>query len=257
MRRLLPLSVLVFALGCADGTPPAVAPLPSAVAAGDSRLSADLPLPAPPPPPKRQIDRGDAQKAEPDAHPVDTTLAVAAGAAPSAHLVYTAHLTMAVGRVEASLDAVVGLARSLGGELAARHDDTIRVRVPRAAFDDARRRIAAMGEVLHRDVTALDVTGATVDDGARLANARAERDRLQALLEKATVNETLDVEHDLERVSGEIATLEGKHAELEERLASATIEVSLERRAAPPPALPLSWISDLGLPRLLGVGGAR
>ena len=51
--------------------------------------------------------------------------------------------------------------------------------------------------MVHRDVSAQDVTDEFVDTEMRIKNARAMQDRLQALLEKATVKEALEIEKEL------------------------------------------------------------
>jgi hypothetical protein len=255
----------------AGATPAAAAP---ATDDGDARLAQDV-APAPPPPPKRQIDRGPAQKAEPDAHPVDKSLPVDANGQPQnataaatetpppgTLLVYTAHVTMAVYQVDSAIDAVESIARGVGGYLAARNDTEVRVRVPRARFDEALHKVEASGDVIHRDIAAEDVTDAYVDTEARLKNARAVRDRLQALLEKASVKEAIDIQRELERVTGEIEVLEGKLASLENRVAYSTIDVAFQARGSvalheSPVKLPFPWLGELGLPRLLDLQGAQ
>ncbi len=251
---------------------------PAAMQGGVS-LGADVALPPPPPPPKRQIDRGQVQKEELDTHAVDKSIPVEAGGAapatatatataaaesppPGALLVYTARVTMAVYQVDSALDAVESIARAAGGYLAARSDNAVRVRVPRARFDDALHKVEASGDVLHRDISAEDVTDAFVDTKARLENARAVRDRLQALLEKASVKEAIEIQRELERVTGDIEVLEGKLSVLANRVAYSTIEVTFQARGSAalhdaPVRLPFSWMTELGLPQLLDLGAAR
>jgi len=243
---------------------------------GDAQLDTDVPQ-QPPPPPRRDIDRGQAQKAEPDAHPVDKSLPVPASGGqatsatasavtetppPGTLLVYTAHVTMAVYQVDSAIDAVEAIARGVGGYLAARGDVEIRVRVPRARFDEALHKVESSGDVIHRDIAAEDVTDAYVDTEARLKNARAVRDRLQALLEKASVKEAIDIQRELERVTAEIEVLEGKLASLQNRVAYSTIDVAFQPRGSvalheSPVHLPFPWLGELGLPKLLDLRGAR
>ena len=98
---------------------------------GDAQLDTDVPQ-QPPPPPRRDIDRGQAQKAEPDAHPVDKSLPVPASGGqatsatasavtetppPGTLLVYTAHVTMAVYQVDSAIDAVEAIARGVAAKL--------------------------------------------------------------------------------------------------------------------------------------------
>ena len=73
-------------------------------------------------------------------------------------LVYRASLQLAVHRVGERQGAVEALAHELGGYLASRTEETIEVRVPARAFDEAMRRIQELGDVIARSVEALDVT---------------------------------------------------------------------------------------------------
>lgn len=289
MPRKLLAALVSLALGCGGavgGGPVALAqPAPQTASPLDEEVAA-----APPSPQKRAIDRDGAPVEPADAHQVDATLAsraapevpgLAAPPSPGAPasplppsatqlaatapregllLVYTARVTMAVYRVEPALDAVERAARDLGGYLASRNDAEIRVRVPRARFDEALKRVEASGDVLHREIAAEDVTARYVDTAARLKNARAVRDRLEELLAKASVKEAIDIQRELERVTGEIESLEGALALLSNRVAYSTIDVRFQARAgaavgAAETRLPFPWLRELGLPRLLDLGG--
>ncbi len=277
---------MVLLVGCAaPGRQEAAAP--SQVASGGSgaqaeevRFASDVPSP-PPPRPTRQIDRGPGEAADVKKEPpreLDKTLAAdgSGGGAnttptPTATqtqateaphdaqmLVYTAHVTMAVYQVASALDAIEAIARGMGGYLAARNDTQIEIRVPRARFDEALHKVEASGDVVHRDVSAEDVTDAYVDLEARLKNARAVRDRMQALLEKASVKEAIEIQKELERITGEIEVLEGKLKLLTSRVAYSTIDVTFEARGnaalqSTPVRLPFTWLGELGLPKLLNL----
>jgi Domain of unknown function (DUF4349) len=176
-------------------------------------------------------------------------------------LVYTARLQMAVFQVESGLDAVQRVAEAMGGYLATRSDAQIDIRVPREKFQDALRAIEKTGDVLHRNVQAEDVTDRFVDAESRLRNAKAIRTRLQALLERAPVKEALEIERELGRVTQEIEVLEGKLKLLRDQISFSTITVqyapkeqSLQKTSF---ALPFSWLSALGLGKLLQVSETR
>lgn len=178
-------------------------------------------------------------------------------------LIYTAAITMAVYQVEPGLEAVERIAREVGGYLAQRSDTAITIRVPRARFDEALHRVEASGDVLHREVSAEDVTDQYVEVETRLKNARAMRDRLEQLLARAGVKEAIDIEKELGRVTGEIESMEGRLKVLRDKIAYSTITVTFEARGSGavrdmPLRLPFPWLSTLGLPRLLSLQeGAR
>ena len=170
-------------------------------------------------------------------------------------LIYTANLTMAVYQVASGIEAVEQIGREIGGYLATRTDREIVLRVPRARFEDAIKKIEAVGDVVHRDIQAQDVTDEFLDTEVRLKNARAMRDRLQTLLERAPVKEALEIEKELGRVTQQIEQMEGRLKGLRDKIAYSTITVTFDARAASlhtmPLRLPFAWLNQLGLPHLL------
>jgi hypothetical protein len=175
----------------------------------------------------------------------------------SAMLIYVAHLTLSVFEVQKDLDRVEELARSVGGYLSARTDTQATIRVPRARFQDALQAIEKVGEVLHRDVTAQDVTDEYADLDVRLKNSRAMRDRLQQLLQNASVKDALEIEKELGRVTQEIERMEGRLKLLGDQIAYSTISVTFQPVDQNPvrdlARLPFPWLRDLGLTQLLNV----
>ncbi len=175
-----------------------------------------------------------------------------------AMLIYTANLTMAVYQVAPALDAIEKIAKDLNGYLAVRSDASITIRVPREKFSAALAQVEKTGDVVHREVTAEDVTDQFVDMDARLKNAMAMRERLQDLLKKANTKEALEIEIQLERVMGEIESMEGKLKLLKDKIAFSMITVTFAARGEAavrdmPLRLPFPWLNALGLPRLLSL----
>lgn len=212
------------------------------------------PAPAPPPPPP---SGGAAAK------PGETS-AVAPGAEEKRDtqlIVYTARVTMAVYQVDTGLAAVEKIARDMGGYLALKRDREITIRVPRARFDPALAAIDKIGDVVHRDIQAQDVTDEYVDLEIRIKNARAMQARLKQLLEKAAVKEALEIEKELARVTQELELLEGKLKLLHDKIAYSTITVTFEPRGSAIQAtrirLPFPWLGQLGLPSLLTLSEAK
>lgn len=264
MNRLavLRFAVLVACGGAPETARTVVASPVSEPPGEDQRFASDVASP-PPPKPMRQIDRDESSGAgkkletKPEARHVDTTMGTGEEEAPhdAAMMIYSAHVTMAVYQVAPALDAIEAVARNVGGYLSSRNDTQIEIRVPRARFDEALKKVEASGDVLHRDVSALDVTDAYVDLEARLKNSRAVRDRLETLLQKAAVKEAIEIQRELERVTGEIESMEGKLKLLRSRVAYSTIDVAFQPRGQAAlhdtPGLPFPWLEQLGLPHLL------
>jgi hypothetical protein len=212
---------------------------------------------APPPPPPAPSQP---QPAKPTITPGDPAAKSTAGeiaAIRAPLLVYTAQITVAVFEVAASLSEVEAIGRDLGGFLARRDDSAITIRVPASRFDEAVKRLEKVGDVIHRNVTAEDVTEEFRDLEVRLKSAHAVQARLTDLLAKATkVEESVMIERELDRVTGEIDRIEGRMKFLRDKATFSTITVTFSSKAKEslnqgPFRLPSPWLNQLGLGRLL------
>jgi hypothetical protein len=172
-------------------------------------------------------------------------------------LAYSADVTLAVFQVDRSLDAVEAVAAATGGYLAQRGDAQVQIRVPRPRFLEALARVEKLGDVLHRNVAAEDVTDEYVDLELRLGNARNTRDRLAELLKAATVKDAVEIEKELAKVTEVIEQIEGRLKVLRDRVGYSTIAVSLQATAPSTvrtsAILPFAWLDTMGLGPLLSV----
>ncbi len=209
--------------------------------------------PAPPPPPGMPM---------PQPMPAPDSPAARAGAGAErqdAVVIYTADLTVAVFEVQKSIEDVAAIAKNQGGFLARRDDRSITIRVPSRRFDETVKLLEAVGDVLHRNVTAEDVSEEFHDLQIQLRNLQAMRERLVILLGKANkVEEAIAVERELGRVAGEIDRIQGRLKFLSDRAALSTITVTLQPREARalekgPFVVPLPWIHELGIDRLINL----
>ena len=170
-------------------------------------------------------------------------------------VIYTAHFTMAVYQVDQGLSAVERIARDNGGFLGLRKDREITVRVPRERFDITLAALDKVGDVIHRDIQAEDVTDEHVDLEIRIKNARAMQRRLSDLLVKANVKDALEIEKELHRVTEELERLEGRMKVLRDKIAFSTISVAFIPRGSTVQTarvrLPFPWLGGLNLPSLL------
>jgi hypothetical protein len=214
------------------------------------------PSPAAPPAPPVQAP----SRMKPTLTPGDPTSKSSAGEVAAIRaplLVYTAQITVAVFEVAASITEVEAVGRDLGGFLARRDDNSITIRIPSSRFDEAVKRLEKVGDMIHRNVTAEDVTEEFRDLEVRLRSAHAVQARLTDLLAKATkVEESVMIERELDRVSGEIDRIEGRMKFLRDRATFSTITVTFSSKAKEslnqgPFRLPSPWLNQLGLGRLL------
>ena len=171
-------------------------------------------------------------------------------------LIYTARLHLAVFETRKAMDAAEKLARDSGGYLVRRNDRTITFRVPAGKFQGTLADVLKLGDLLHREVTARDVTEEFFDTQVRLQNLEAVRARFEELLKRAQkVEEALAVERELERVAGQIEQLKGRLKLLKELVAFSTITVEFQPRAVDQVEsvvrLPFPWLQHLGLGELL------
>ncbi|MFO0547511.1 MAG: DUF4349 domain-containing protein [Polyangiaceae bacterium] len=174
-------------------------------------------------------------------------------------LIYTADFTMGVYEVEKSLNAVDGIAKDAGGYLSRRDDRSITVRIPAEKFNDVVAAIEKIGDVLSRNVVAEDVTAEYRDLEVQLQNQMALRERFEKLLEKAVkVEEALEIERELGRITGEIERVKGRLKLLSDLARYSTITVTFSPKVTAevqngPFVLPLPWLRDVGLRRLLSL----
>lgn len=274
-RLVVAVGVSAMLSACASGSyaramaPPA--PMHAAQAPGGGLAEDSSPTSAPAAPPAQPgIAAGPATNTGASTTPATTTPESAPAAAPM--LIYTADFALRVERERFGdvLDRVLASARERGGYLVARNDTSIQVRVPSARFHESVTAVEGSGEVLRRNVAASDVSEEFHDAEVRLQNLRAVRQRLEEFLRRAgSMAEALQVEHELERVTAEIDRLQGRMRFLAARVAFSLISVTLEPRptviAAPrtvevmPPRrvlnLPVRWLHELGLDRLLNLSG--
>lgn len=174
-------------------------------------------------------------------------------------LIYTADFTMSVYEVSKSLDIVEGLAKDVGGFMSRREDRSVTIRVPAQKFQEVVLAIEKVGDVLHRNVVSEDVTAEYRDLEVQLANAVAMRARFEKLLEKANkVEEALAIERELGRITGEIERIKGRLKLLGDLARYSTITVNFSARNTEqvqqgPFVLPLPWLQNVSLPRLLAL----
>jgi hypothetical protein len=267
------LALALPALGCgsAEGKAPLAYPKTarsggdeSVVMAGKAEASAppapgpqQVPQPPPPPVPPA-VDKPPGQASDPSSMRLERADQAVAEPAPSRDLViYTARFTMAVYQVDQGIALVEKIARDNGGYLGQKKDREITVRVPRGRFEASLAAVDRVGDILHRDVQAEDVTDEHVDLEIRIKNARTMQKRLSDLLAKAAVKEALEIEKELHRVTDELERLEGKMKLLKDRVAFSTITVAFEPRGAVLQSarvrLPFPWLGALNLPALLSL----
>jgi hypothetical protein len=167
-------------------------------------------------------------------------------------VIYTGRLTVLSPDPEGAVKATRQLAEDAGGFVDSIKGQRVVLRVPAETFDATMQAIADLGLVTDRQIDAADVTEQMVDLEIRLDNFEALRQRLQALLEKADdVEDTLKIEKELGRLTGEIESIKGKLRLLRDRVALSTITASFNAPAGTASGLatrvrPFGWVNGVG-----------
>ena len=171
-------------------------------------------------------------------------------------VIYTGRFNVVVADVDASVQAAKSLSERLGGYTLRMGLGAIVLRVPADKFDAAVAELARLGSVSEREIAAQDVTDRVLDLQLRLRNAKATREKLLALLDKAqAVKDALEIERELQRLTTEVEQLEGQISKLSHQVAYATLTIAFTRLPNAPAdtrvRLPFRWLTELGLERLL------
>ena len=109
------------------------------------------------------------------------------------------------------------------------------IRVPAASFDEALRGLRALGDVKVQTIQGQDVTADYVDLQARLRIAKSRRGVLLRLMDEAkSIGQTIHVQNALDDTQLRIEELQGQLVLLDDRVARATIQVSLREEGVEP-----------------------
>lgn len=148
-----------------------------------------------------------------------------------------AKLAIEVKDVAMSLDELRSMVAAAGGQVleesleeAKRESPNARLtaRVPSAGAFDFLAHLGGLGVVRTRQINSRDVGKQYFDASLRVRNLEQVLDRYRDLLNKAdSIDETLRVEAQIARISGEIESIKGELRWLKDRVARATIRVEI------------------------------
>jgi Domain of unknown function (DUF4349) len=236
-------------------------------APGRADMAKEAPM-APPPPPRPAPAPSDSSAAE--GKPVEVQPEASTGAEPSVPvpsariMIYTGTATVLVPAVTeaqqkltARVEALGGYVQSAQGDTSSNHA-TITYRIPVAKFFELKAELPSYGQVLNDAVQAEDITKQLFDLEIRLDSATKSRDRLVELLKQAQkMEEILQIEGEIRRLTDEIEALKGQLRFLKDRAAFSTLTVQLYSNAPPPVTGPrrtysrFNWINQVGPEKVL------
>ena len=131
-------------------------------------------------------------------------------------LITTASIEVIVVSVPEAVEKALEITKGSGGYVRESvtekdSDARLKLRIPARRLSEVLDDLARLGEEKRRHVSSEDVTEKVGDLDAELANKKALRDRLRAVLGRAKdVKDVLSVENELTRVQTEIDSLEGR-----------------------------------------------
>jgi septal ring factor EnvC (AmiA/AmiB activator) len=110
------------------------------------------------------------------------------------------------------------------------------IRVPASKLPSLMQSLESVGKVTSSRISMDDVTAAYRDLEAALKNKRALRDRLRALLSRATkVEDILKIEKELSRVQTDLDQMEARMKSMRSKVAQSTLNLSINRQRLPGP----------------------
>ncbi|MCE9673511.1 DUF4349 domain-containing protein [Myxococcus stipitatus] len=163
-----------------------------------------------------------------------------ASAATGRTILHSANVRLERGDPDRGPGEAAQLARAHGGYVQRSSTEAVTLRVPAERLDAFMSALPSLGEVTEKQVHAEDVTEAHQDMKVRLDNLKRVRERYLELLQRAvTVEDTLKVEKELERVTVEYEALEARLELLEGQAALASVSLAFERPTRPGP---VGWV---------------
>jgi anti-sigma factor RsiW len=124
------------------------------------------------------------------------------------------------------------------------------IRIPVNRFDDATQAISRLGKLYQEQINGEDVTGAVVDDEARLKTLRVEESDLQELLSHAhSIGEILEIRDRITDVRSRIETIDAERQNLRGQSEMSSLSVTFMHEpigvgaSSPTPPSSTAWLT--------------
>jgi hypothetical protein len=215
----------------------------------DLERSIDGRTDAPAAPPVDLAPTGSAQATQPTPEP---NVEQPAPESADRKVVYTATLQLAVYELEESMAFAEAMPERYAGWIQSRYENQITIRIPAERLREAMEELATLGMVLQKTLQAADVTAEYTDLESRLIVLAEMEERLLALLEQAkTVEESLKIRQELDRVRLDLELSRTRMRSLSELISFSTLTIYLSQRGPISPVIgsndPFPWVDDLGV----------
>ncbi|MBN2341417.1 MAG: DUF4349 domain-containing protein [Deltaproteobacteria bacterium] len=177
-------------------------------------------------------------------------------------IIYSGYLHLRVKRLLDALDAISDITKEAGGYVDSMTKTSIVVRIPGDRFDEMIVAFAQLGDLLSKEISAIEVTAQYTDIKARLAVAEEAKARLLALLEKVQkADERLRILEEIKRLSEQIESIKSTLATLQNLLKYFTVTIDLtpilQDDASIQHQSPFAWVNELSPHRMTIFGGAK
>lgn len=160
-------------------------------------------------------------------------------------LTYKGYITLEI-ESEQSIEVrkkIIEYIQSIDGYILTESTYSLTLKIPAEKYRPAIEEIRKLGKVKHESFQTEDITEAYYDSQVRLENAQKLQERLLELLKKAkTVQETIEVEKELNRVTSEIELQKSKLFRLENQIQFSILNVNLQEKPKEKKLGPLGWV---------------
>lgn len=137
---------------------------------------------------------------------------------------------------------IVEFIKTVNGYIVNESMNSLTFKVPADKFRTAIDEIRKLGRVLNESFSVEDITEAYYDAQIRLENSQKLQERLAELLKRAkTVQEAIEVEKELNRVTNEIETQKSRLFRLDNQIQFSTLSVNLQEKPKEKKLGPLGW----------------
>lgn len=151
-------------------------------------------------------------------------------------IIKNATMRMIVQDVDSVRIQVSALADTYGGYVQTGELNQITLRIESQYLDAAMAKVEAFGKVDSRSIRSQDVTEQYFDLENRINSLEKTRSRYLELLDQAeNVQDILSVEKELERVTQELESLQGRYKLLSDQVAYSSLTVYLQEKIKPGP----------------------
>ncbi len=166
-------------------------------------------------------------------------------------IIYNGSLAIKVAKLKDASDTVLKMLPKYDGYVSNMSESTqgtmqlvtITVRVDAGKVMDFIAEVKKVGEVLSSDLTGDEVTEEFVDLQAQLSALRISEARLKDMLSKSgKLSDLLEIERELSNKQAQINQVMGRMRYLSDRSSRATVEITLQTEAPPPPStIQFAW----------------